>query len=176
MIDAYASKKAFGQFVEEAQLIKCECSGDYAQEDEVGPYMVEFTRLLDSCRAEALWSVSQQRRAVDLMVKGLRPVLFSEKVASDVEELRRYGESGSGTLSTMCATSVGGVESEGVRLQGEGIQEVSAYVLELADEASNHFVRGRAYVGLGEEIHALGIKSEGVREALFVLCRRRSKE
>ncbi|GKT32695.1 hypothetical protein ADUPG1_006782, partial [Aduncisulcus paluster] len=148
MIDAYASKKAFGQFVEEAQLIKCECTGDYAQEDEVGPYMVEFTRLLDSCRAEALWSVSQQRRAVDLMVKGLRPVLFSEKVASDVEELRRYGESGSGTLSTMCATSVGGVEPEGVRLQGEGILEVSAYVLELANEASNHFVRGRAYVGL----------------------------
>ncbi|GKT30033.1 hypothetical protein ADUPG1_001352, partial [Aduncisulcus paluster] len=144
VVGAYTSGSVFEEFVKEARDVVCEChTVDGHGEpvlDLVADYVCAMEKLTKRSGRDA-WNESQTRRAIDLVVDGLRPVEFGDKIREDIRDFRQYGVSGSASSS-----------SSELKYGEDTLVSVFSYTLRLVQDADKSRSIGAALVGRSGDI------------------------
>ncbi|GKT23817.1 hypothetical protein ADUPG1_004560, partial [Aduncisulcus paluster] len=86
--------RVFVTFLSQAGAHECECYGEYVTSDQIARYAMKWIESQSSVLGQLTLMSEQEREAMDVFIRGLRPYEFQAKVRREVDacrEAKRWG-------------------------------------------------------------------------------------
>ncbi|GKT29580.1 hypothetical protein ADUPG1_001228, partial [Aduncisulcus paluster] len=80
--------RVFVTFLSQAGAHECECSGEYVTSDQIARYAMKWIESQSSVLGQLSLMPEQEREAMDVFIRGLRPYEFQAKVRREVDACR----------------------------------------------------------------------------------------
>ncbi|GKT30529.1 hypothetical protein ADUPG1_001549, partial [Aduncisulcus paluster] len=97
--------RVFVTFLSQAGAHECECSGEYVTSDQIARYAMKWIESQSSVLGQLSLMPEQEREAMDVFIRGLRPYEFQAKVRREVDACREAKMWGVGPTADAGPTS-----------------------------------------------------------------------